>query len=191
VTVSTKKQFTTLHSFVNPNWHTTYEPHRVTIETIDNTIVEELLNPRDSFAGYTAANPWSKLQLVYFTGYALWNYFNAPFNFAEPGYLVKEIDPWEGNGERFRRLQVQFPEDVATHCPEITFYIDKTGLIKRQDYNVAISNAPMAVHLLSNHIEVQGIKVPTARRVYLRQEDNMYKPAPLLISLDFSEIVLK
>jgi hypothetical protein len=192
VTSHTNKQFTSHRPFLNKDWHTAFTPKHVAIKNSKGEVVEELSNPRDSFTGYTTETPWSQLQLAYFTGYAMWTYFNAPFNFGDAGYKVKELEPWEENGEVFRRLQVTFPEEVATHSPVQTFYIDKDGLIKRHDYNVDIAGGATAAHYLSNYIDVQGIKIATKREVYVRLEDNTpLFPEPLLVSIDLSEISFK
>lgn len=192
VTSHTNKQFTSHRPFLNKDWHTAFTPKHVAIKNSKGEVVEELSNPRDSFAGYTTETPWSQLQLAYFTGYAMWTYFNAPFNFSDAGCKLKELEPWEENGEVFRRLQVTFPEEVATHSPVQTFYIDKEGLIKRHDYNVDIAGGATAAHYLSNYIDVQGIKIATKRKVYVRLEDNTpLFPEPLLVSIDLSEISFK
>lgn len=192
VTSSTKKEFTSHYPFINKDWHTSFEPHRVAIEDNNNVVIEELLEPRSSFTGHTTETPWTRLQLAYFAGYAMWTYFNAPFNFANAGYQVTELKPWEEKGEVYRCLQVTFPKEVATHGAVQTFYIDKRGLIYRHDYNVDILGGSGAVHYLSDYTEVQGIKVATKRRVYIRQEDNTpLLPEPLLVSVELSEIKLK
>lgn len=192
VTSYTKREFTSHYPFIKNDWHTSFEPHRVAIENDRNEVIEELLDPRSSFAGHTTETPWTKLQLAYFAGYAMWTYFNAPFSFAGDGYVVEELEPWEENGETFRRLQVTFPKEVATHGAVQTFYIDQAGLIKRHDYDVEIFGGAGAVHYLSNYVEVQGIQVATKRRVYVRLEDNSaLTPEPLLVSVDLSEIKLK
>lgn len=192
VTVHLKKEFTSHYPFINKDWHTSFEPERIAVENSKGEVIEELLYPRDSFAGHTTETPWSQLQLAYFTGYAMWTYFNAPFNFAGPDYSAKEIEPWEENGEVFRRLEVTFPKQIATHSGVQTFYIDKDGLIKRHDYSVEVSGGSTAVHYLSDYIEVQGIKIATKRKVYVRLEDNKpLFPEPLLVSIDLSEIIIK
>jgi hypothetical protein len=115
-----------------------------------------------------------------------------PFALANPDYKVFELEPWEENGEVYRRLEVTFPAGIATHSSIQTFYIDKQGLIKRHDYNVDIFGGSSAAHYLSDYIEVQGIKIPTKRRVYMRLEDNsVLMPEPLLVSIDLTEISLK
>ena len=192
VTSKTKEEFTTHYPFVEKDWHTSFEPHRIAVENNKGETIEELLNPRDSFRGHDRDTPWSKLQLAYFAGYAMWTYFNTPFIFANPDYKVKELEPWEENGEVLRRLEVEFPENVATHSRIQTFYIDKEGLIKRHDYSADILGNSTAAHYLSDYKEIQGIKVATKRKVYVRLEDNTpLLPEPLLVSIDLSEIVLK
>ena len=192
VSSGTKRQFTSHYPFINADWHTSFEPHRVAIENGNNEVIEELLDPRSSFAGHNTETPWTRLQLAYFTGYAMWTYFNAPFNFGDPGFETKEIEPWEEDGKVFRRLQVTFPKEIATHGDVQTFYIDAAGLIKRHDYDVDILGGSGAVHYLSDYIEVQGIKIASKRMVYVRLEDNNpLTPEPLLVSVDLSEIRLK
>lgn len=192
VTVDTTKQFVSYQQIGNAEWHTSFLANRVAIESADGEIIEELLNPRQSFSEHGLATPWTKLQTFYFASYAIWTYFNAPFNFAEPGYQVKEIEPWEENNEHWRRLQVIFPQSVATHNPTQTFYIDREGLIRRHDYNVEIVANASSCHYLDNYVEIQGIKIPTKRRVYIRKADNNpMVPEPLLVSIDISEIALK
>ncbi|MBH2004418.1 MAG: hypothetical protein I8H66_06995 [Sphingobacteriia bacterium] len=192
VTSDTKREFTSHYPFINKDWHTSFEPHRVAIENGNNEVIEELLDPRTSFAGHTTETPWTRLQLAYFAGYAMWTYSNAPFNFANPGYKVEELEPWEENGETYRRLQVTFPKEVATHGDVQTFYIDNVGLIKRHDYNVDVLGGSGAAHYLSDYVEVKGIKIATKRSVYVRLDDNTpLLPDPLLVSVDLSEISLK
>ncbi|TGD56580.1 hypothetical protein [Flavobacterium humi] len=192
VTSETKKQTTSHYPFINPEWKTSFTPGRIAIENTAGEIIEELRNPRDSFSGYTAETPWSTLQLAYFAGYAMWTYLNAPFTFANPGYEVTELEPWEENKETFRRLKVTFPPEVASHGKEQVFYIDTEGLIRRHDYSVDISGGSTAAHYLSDYIEVQGIKIATKRKVYVRLEDNTpLLPGPLLVSIDLKEISLQ
>nr|WP_295922365.1 hypothetical protein [uncultured Dyadobacter sp.] len=169
----------------------TFEPDRVALEKRSGETIEELLHPRSSFDGHIRATPWTRPQAFYFAGYAIWTYLNAPFNFADEGYQSSEIEPWEENGEQWRRLVVTFPGAIATHSTVQTFYIDQAGLIRRHDYNVEISGNVSSAHYLSGYTEVQGIMFPTRRRVYVRQEDNTpLQPEPLLVDVHLSEFRL-
>src|SRR3546814_15461964 len=67
--------------------------------------------------------PWDSQHIIYFSGYAIWTYLTTPFLFARPGFEVQEIDPWDGEGEVWRRLRVKFPPDVPSHSAEQTFYL--------------------------------------------------------------------
>ena len=58
-----------------------------------------LLQPRESFKGHAVDTPWTRLQLAYFVGYAMWTYLNTPFLFALDGVKMEEIEPWRENGE--------------------------------------------------------------------------------------------
>lgn len=192
VTSHTRKEFTTLYPFINEDWHTSFEPHRVAIEDSNNQVIEALNDPRSSFANHVRETPWSRLQLVYFSGYALWTYFNTPFCFTDPGYQTEEIGEWQENGATYRRLRVTFPSHVATHSAVQTFYIDQAGLIKRHDYDVDIIGGATSSHYPADYIDVGGIKIATKRRVYIRQEDNTALiPEPLLVSIDLKEISLQ
>lgn len=191
VTSDIKEQFTSHHPFINQGWHTSFKANRVAIEDDEGKVIEEMLDPRSSFKGHVVETPWTRLQLAYFAGYAMWTYFNAPFNFADPEYKVKELEPWTEDGQQFRRLQVTYPENIATHGPVQIFYIDESGLIRRHDYNVEVLGGSPAAHYLSDYIEVQGIKIATKRLVYIRSENNTpLKPDPLIVSIDLSEIRL-
>ncbi|UPK67410.1 hypothetical protein [Chitinophaga filiformis] len=191
VITSTRRQYVSFYPFVQKDWHNSFEPDKVAIINDEGKVIDELLHPRATFEGYQTYTPWSKLQLTYFSGYAMWTYLNVPFCFLDPGYSFVELEPWEENNEVYRRLQVTFPENVATHNQVQTFYIDREGLIKRHDYNVEILSNAASVHYLSDYTEVQGVKFATKRQVYARLEDNTPKlPEPMFISIDISDIRL-
>jgi hypothetical protein len=44
------------------------------LKTTEGQTVEELLQPRESFKGHAVDTPWTRLQLAYFVGYAMWTY---------------------------------------------------------------------------------------------------------------------
>ncbi len=97
-------------------------PKRVTIETPAGEVVEQLDEPRDSFAGYVMETPpWSNAQVAYFAGYTMWTYLTSPFILARPGVSTEEIEPWTENGETWRRLRVTFPPGHRhpQHSPDL------------------------------------------------------------------------
>ncbi|OON59350.1 hypothetical protein B0920_23470 [Massilia sp. KIM] len=163
-------------------------PERAAIETTEGAPIEELRDPRASFAGHALDTPWSDTQLAYFVGYAIWNYLTMPFTLAVPDLEIAELPPHQEDGRSLRRLQVRFPERLATHSPVQTFYFSEDGLLRRHDYEVDISGGAPAVHYLSDHLTVQGITLPTTHMIYVRKPDGSHDPEPLVVSIRLSEV---
>jgi hypothetical protein len=188
LTVDLRREWASHWPFVQANQHTSFQPDRVAIETSDGAVVEERFNPRESFRGHVLDTPWDNLQLAYFAGYAMWTYLNTPFLFALPGVETEEIQPWQENGEAWRRLKVTFPASIATHSAEQTFYFDQQGLLKRHDYDVDILGGTAAAHYVSELKEFSGIILLTRHTVFGRQPDGRSVPTPLVVSIDISEV---
>lgn len=167
--------------------HSIFTPERVVIEDEQGKTVEELVHPRPTFAGYELTTPWSDTQLGYFAGYAMWNYLTAPFLFREPGVVATEIDNWEEAGETWRRLRVEFPDDIATHSRFQTYYFDDTGLLRRHDYEVEIQGNNSAAHYLYDPVEVQGITLYSKMRIVPNTDTNVPLSEPELVTIDLSE----
>jgi hypothetical protein len=188
VTVDLHHQWTSHAPFTTLNYRTSFTPDRVAIETTEGVVVEELLQPRASFQGHTAATPWAPLHVAYFAGYAMWTYLTSPFAFVQPGFAVAELAPWQEGGETFRRLQVTFPAHIATHCPVQVFYIDERGFIRRHDYDTEVLGGAPAAHYSFGHTEVAGLIVPTKRLVYGRRPDLSPIRETVLVSMEISGI---
>ena len=99
---------------------------------------------------------------------------NAPMKRAEGD--VRSVGTW-------------CPADIATHSTEQTLYLDRQGLLRRQDYNVEIDGTAGAAHYVYDHKEFSGIVFPTKRRVFRRQPDGCPASEPLIISIDLDRIV--
>ena len=190
VTVSLKDEHASHHPFGDPSRKSSFAPDRVALLSTDGQVIEELSQPRASFAGHTLETPWTDLQLAYFAGYAMWTYLNTPFLLAAPGVDANEIEPWTEKGETWRRLAVTFPDTIATHSAQQTLYVDDDGLLRRHDYDVEIAGGTPGAHYVSDYVEVQGLKFPTKRRIFPRGPDGQSMPEPLVVSIDLSEITL-
>jgi hypothetical protein len=190
VTVGLRKEWASHAPFgVRPR-RSRFEPGRVALESGDGTVLEELGNPRSSFAGHDLQTPWTELQLAYFAGCAMWTYLNTPFVLAWPGVETEEIEAVRTSDGLWRRLAVRFPKDIATHSAVQTLYFDADGLLKRHDYDVEIAGNTPGAHLISDYVEVSGIRFPTRRRIYARQPDGSFSTEPLVVSIDLSNIRL-
>jgi len=167
----------------------TSPPTRVWIEDRECRVVEERADPRASFAGHVFETPWDRLQLLYFTGYANWNYFTAPFLLTQSGVNVREIGPHEEHGETWQRLQVQFPSTVPTHSAEQTFYFNEKGLLQRLDYVAEIAGA-VGTHYCFDHASFSGLVFPTLRRVVGLTPTGPLISGPTVVLLLVSDIVV-
>lgn len=164
-----------------------FTPGEVTIETPNGDVVERLAQPRASFAGFAMETHWSDPQLAYFAGYTMWTYLTAPFILMQPGVVAEEIEPWTEKGETWRRLRVSFPQAIATHSKEQTFYVDANGLIRRHDYEVEIQGNNAAARYLLDPVTVEGIVLPSGFRVYPRKPDNTPAAEPLIVGVDITD----
>ena len=188
VRVALHREWASHSPFLKPNQRTSFEPHRVAIETTDGRVVEERLKPRDSFVGHGLDTPWDRLHLAYFAGYAMWTYLTMPFLFAMDGVATEELEPWSENGEKWRRLKVTFPHSIATHSTVQMFYFDADGLLRRHDYDTEVLGGTPAAHYVHDYREFSGILVTTKRRVLARTANGTPAPDPLIVTIDLSEV---
>ena len=165
-----------------------FTPERVVIDDDDGTVVEALDQPRASFAGHTVQTPWTAPQLAYFVGTAMWTYLTQPFTFTLPGFDTSELEPWQENGEQWRRLRVAWPGNLASLGAVLTVYVGEDGLIRREDYDVEIMGGSAGAHYMSGYTPVAGIMLPTGHRILPRTPEGQALTEPLLISIDLSEI---
>jgi hypothetical protein len=157
----------------------------VRIETDAGELIEAREHARDAFGDLRHKLWWDRLDILYFATYAIWTYVSTPFVFTQEDYDVRELDPWEENGERWRRLAVRFPEHVHTHSREQVFYIDANGLIRRHDYTAEpIGGWARAAHYCLDHRSFDGLTVSTRRRVYPRKPNNQRRAGPLLVWIE-------
>ena len=134
--------------------------------------------------------PRSPLQLGYFNGYAMWTYYNLPFLLGEPGVETTEIESIDLDGRTLRGLRAQFASTIHTHSPEQSLYFDDEGLLRRHDYQVDVAGGTRAAHLISDYVELQGLRFPTRRRVFVRNEHGTFQSEKALVSADLSDVQL-
>lgn len=153
--------------------------------------VDTLTAPRASMAGFRPDTAWTAAQTAYFISYATWTYLLEPFLFTLPGVQAREVEPWNEVGETWRRLEVEFPVGTASHSRVQTYYIDAdTGLQRRIDYSPDVNGNPPVAHYTTEHRTVDGLVVPTRRRVLLRREDGTAIQESAAILLDVSDVRL-
>ena len=164
---------------------------QVTITDKSGAVVDQLVHPRISMAGYTGSTQWTAAQTGYFISYATWTYLLEPFLFISPGVETREIEPWHEVGETWRRLEVTFPKTIASHSTVQTNYFDSdTGLQRRVDYSPDVNGNPPVAQYTSEHRDFDGLLVATRRRVLLHNQDGIADQMSCHILLDINSAQL-
>jgi hypothetical protein len=184
--VDLHREWASVEPFGKAGQRTDFTPDRIAIEAEDGRVIAERRNPRASFARHDMRTEWDPLHRAYFNGYALWTYLTTPFLLGMDGFDVREIEPWQEGAEAWRGMRATFPTAIASHSTEQDFYFGPDMLIRRHDYRVEIAGNFPAAQYLSNSVSVDGIKIPTRRRAYLRDEDLKPMLDVLMVSIDLS-----
>ena len=165
-----------------------FTPQRVASETEDGRLLEARDDPRAAFSGHRPETAWDDLHVAYFNSYALWTYLTIPFLYTYPGFVTEELPPWREDGETWRPLKATFPDSVASHSREQVSYFGEDGLLRRHEYTVDVMGGARGVNYALDYRDVDGILVPTKRRVYAFDDRKNKVPSPLLVAIDFGDI---
>jgi hypothetical protein len=162
----------------------------VRILNSDGRIVEQRENPRAAFHGLRRLFSWDDLDIIYFAGYATWNYLTTPFLLARKGFVIEALDPLHGSLAHLTRLQVTFPDDVPTHSRKQIFYFDDQRLLRRLDYTAEVVGGWAHVaHLCEDYRTFGKLKAPTFRRVFPLPFGHRPLPGPLLVQIEVHNII--
>jgi hypothetical protein len=189
ITAETGQECLTL-DFPGQDKRAIFQPNRVVIESADGTLIEARDNPEKSFAGQQRETPWDDIQAAYFAGEALWTYLNTPFLYTHEGFVTEEIAPLELETETWRRLKVTFPDHVKSHTREQISCFGHNGLLRRHDYTVDILGGATGLNYAFDYRNVDGIVIPTKRRVFAYEGDYQPVKEPLLVAIDMGLITL-
>ena len=194
VTIDPHREHITLAPFTAPNRMSVLDldTESVAIATPDGTVVEERINPRQSFpAAFVDINtPWDAIQVAYFTSAAVWNYLTAPFVFTQPGVEAGEVAPWSEDDQSWRRLAVKFPRTIANHNADQVFYYDDALMLRRMDYSPDVTGKPPVAHYTYDHKTFDGFVFPTRRRVYLHDANGVASQDFTPITIDLANVTL-
>ena len=163
---------------------------RVWIERRDGSVLKERHHPRDAFAGHVWETKWDALHLTYFIGYAMWNYMSIPFLIADAGFATRELDGHDENDERWRVLQVNFPDGVPAHTKVQKFYFGPDLLLRRMDYVTDVAGG-VAAHYCFDYRPYGGIMMPTLRRVVSRTGDSAKVTGRTGFLLDYIDVEVR
>ena len=187
--VRTHEERLTITPFPSPGKRCVFVPDRLVIETLSGEVVETRDDPEATFVGQKLEDPWDKFHVAFFSSEALWTYLTLPFLYTYPGFECEEIEPWHEAGEEWRRLKVTFPDNIVSHTKTQITHFGADGLMRRHDYTVDILGGTTGANYTTNYKDFQGIKMPTTRRIYGYDGAMQKVPEPLLVSLDFGNLV--
>jgi hypothetical protein len=147
--------------------------HTTALESADGRLLEERPEARGKFHGRRQIY-WDALDMVYFFGYAMWNYITFP------ALLLRDDIEWRQVGEL--SLEARFPAHLPTHCPVQQYHFDPaTALLQRNDYTAEVFGSwATAAHLVLEHTTVDGVPFASKRRVRPLPADGKVKPITLI-----------
>jgi len=168
--VFTEKPYVSFHHFPEQGMTSIFDGFSVYIFDQQDRIVSERNFKHDTSLKTKPRLLWDHLDLVYFLGYALWNYLCSPFMFSNSQFECMEGDDWlENDGAHLASLHVHYPDSIPTHCRDQVFYFNQKGLLRRNDYTCEIiSPVSFGAHFCDEHKTIGGLVFPTRRRVFPR-----------------------
>lgn len=189
VRIQTQIPQVTFEAYPQPGKLGVFTPELVWIESDLGKKIAERPAPRAAFRSFRRQLWWDDLDLLYFAGYACWNYFTSPFLLAMDGVQIKELSSWQENNETWHRLEVLFPEAFPTHCRKQIFYFDQDFMMQRLDYNPEVfASWAKAAHYCFDYQTFGGIKFPGKRKVVPRNKDHTSQSFPILVWIDIKQI---
>lgn len=177
-----------LRDYPKPGWCGVWTPSRVSLLDEQGEERRGRDDPRASFTRWSRQVRWDALDMLYFAGYALWNYLSFPFLLDAPELAALTVAE-ERDG--MRRLDVSFDAGFPTHSSRQAFHVDASGRLLRHDYTADVIGpwAAAANYCLDSFV-VEGLRFYTRRRVYPRLGRKVVLPAPTLVWIEIGGIRL-
>ena len=85
-------------------------------------------------------------------------------------------------------VKVIVPDSIASHSREQIAYFGPGGLLRRHAYTVDIMGGAAGLNYATDYRSVDGIVVPTKRRVYTPDANNQKISEPVLVAIDIRDI---
>ncbi len=185
--ISTKEQRVEVTPFAGADATGVFTPARVELRKASGEVTG-LDAPRATFSNLRTLAWWTDLEALYFSGYVLSNYAQLPFALLWPGLTFKDLGHTHKNGERWEKVGVTFPPEIATHSPEQIFYFGPDGLLRRHDYYVEImSKLARGARYIPTTQVVEGVTLPSRIEIRLGLWGESYAPFPSLGFVDFDD----
>lgn len=188
VAILTQEESLTMVSTTDPGLRSTFKPNLIQIETPGEDMVETRYNPKSSFVPGGRLADWDRFQTAYVCGYSIWNCLTQPFLFAFSGFEVQEMPPIVMGAERWRGIRVKYPSYIASPSGEVTCYVGDDGLMRCQDFEHHNLGGIAIRSVMSDYAEIQGLRLPVRRSLYLAEDLHRGSDAPLFASIAIDDI---
>lgn len=190
--IATGEQRAVARDYPVPGRRGVFDAGVVRIESAAGEVLAERVDPRPLFSGRAGIRRnfrWDELDLVYFAGYAWWNYVNHPLLLTREDVVVSEGRAPAVDGGTWRRLDADFPEALHTHSRRQSFFYDEELRLRRHDYVAEVVGGwAHAAHMCDEHRIFDGLLIPTKRRVYPIGPRGRALPGPVLVALDLLRV---
>ncbi len=170
--------------FTAPDRRALYRPDRLALERSDGELINERCATAAEFRRDLKASTWDELQLAFYCGSLVRTYLDVPFVLAEADVMIKELTPLNGGEMSLRPLRVRFPERLAPHAAENTFYFDHESLLRLQEYVAPQEDGLTIAQMFSGHQRYSGILVPTLCQLLTKSDDGAIIPRPSLVDIE-------
>jgi hypothetical protein len=152
----------------------------VRLEDSSGKVLKNRPDARSYFPGGRRLIHWDALDLTYFLGYAIWNYF------ALPALLMRDDIKWRELEAGI--LDSKFPPNLPTHGKQRHFFDSKSGLLTRYDYMPVVAfKEARAANVVLERGNYKGIPYESHRKVYIlpRELGGKYIKHPVMVNMHF------
>ena len=175
---------TLIDDYPAPGSRAEWQGDAVRVLGIGPTVSTERPDARAHLRRRRATFAWDELDLLYFVGYALWNYLSFPYLLLDPG-----VDVRAGRAGAAPMLDVRFPPGYPTHCARQYFVLDGDGGLRRHDYVAEVFGRLAAG---ANHCDayrtVDGLRLYTRRHVVPSLGRTASLPWPTLVWIELDDL---
>jgi len=190
VSVNPRERKVVLHGFDGGDRCGIWTPDHVQILDGSKAVIRERHNPRLQFGRFVKKILWDKLDILYFAGYALWNYLSFPFILDLPGVRLVEQEHSKELGSQW--LAATFDPVIPTHSANQRFHVNASRQLVRHEYTAdVIGSWATAANLCLASEQVEGFRFYTRRKVYPLVAQHTILPFPTLVWIELDDIQVK
>lgn len=190
ISVKPHEAAVTLLGFGGEDYVGRWTPSRVQLWDSERALVAERHNPRESFNKLVKNVRWDKLDMLYFAGYALWNYLSFPFILDSSFVTLSESHALADKG--LDTLSANFAPWLATHSMKQAFHVNAQRHLVRHDYTADVigSWANATNYCVASEV-VSGLRFYTRRKVFPRFGARIVMPFPTLVWIELDDIEVR